>query len=166
MKNIVLIGMPGSGKSTVGVILAKAANMSFIDVDLLIQQRTGELLQSTIDSMGIDEFLKIENETLLSIACENAVIATGGSAVYSREGMAWLKKNSVVVFLDVPLEELLERVTNMKTRGIVIGKGGSFEDVFESRAPLYRKYADFTVECKDRHIEETVNFIKEECKKY
>lgn len=166
MKNIVLIGMPGSGKSTVGVILAKAANMSFIDTDLLIQQKTGELLQTTIDSKGIDEFLKIENEVLSSLVCENAVIATGGSAIYSEEGMKHLKENAMVVFLDVPLDELLERVTNMKTRGIVIGKGSSFESVFESRAPLYRKYADFTVDCKGMHIEETVNIINRNFRKY
>ncbi|MCR4924703.1 MAG: shikimate kinase [Clostridiales bacterium] len=159
MKNIILIGMPGSGKSTVGVILAKAANMSFVDTDLLIQQQTGTLLQNTIDTKGIDEFLKIENDVLKSLVCENAVIATGGSAIYSEEGMTQLKKNGLVVFLDVPLGELLERVTNMKTRGIVIGKGNSFESVFESRMPLYKKYADFTVNCAKQHIEETVNQI-------
>jgi len=159
MKNIVLIGMPGSGKSTVGVILAKAANMSFIDTDLLIQQKTGELLQTTINNRGIDGFLKTESEVLESLVCENAVIATGGSAVYSEAGMNALKKNGTVVYLDVPLEELLKRVTNMKTRGIVLGKGGSFETVFETRAPLYKKYADITVDCSGKHIEETVEEI-------
>lgn len=157
--NVVLIGMAGSGKSTVGVILAKAIGMQFVDTDLLIQQKTGEKLQTTIDTKGLSSFLKTEEEVLLNLSLSNHVIATGGSAVLSDSAMEKLKTNSTVIFLDVEFKEIVKRVSNMSARGIVMEKDENFEDVFNKRLPLYRKYADITVEPKNLTLEETVNLI-------
>ncbi len=159
MKNIVLIGMAGSGKSTVGVILAKALGMQFVDTDLLIQQKTGERLQQTIDTKGTDSFLKVEEDVLTNLSLENFVIATGGSAVLSNKAMGNLKKNAITVFLDVPLPELKKRITNMTCRGIAMKKGESFESVYNARLPLYKKYSDITVSVGNQALEETVNLI-------
>lgn len=161
MKNIVLIGMAGSGKSTVGVVLAKALGLQFVDTDLLIQQKTGEKLQQTIDAKGTESFLKIEEDVLSALSLDGFVIATGGSAVLSDKAMANLKQNAITVFLDVPLKELEKRITDMTCRGIAMNKDDSFENVYNLRLPLYRKFADITVSVGKKSLEETVNLILE-----
>lgn len=155
--NIVLIGMPGAGKSTVGVILAKAAGLQFCDTDLIIQQKTGRKLQEIINSDGIEKFLKTESDVLSELSVENSVIATGGSAVYSEAAMENLKRTGIAVWLDVPLCEVKRRIDNITTRGIVMHPGESLESIYAERLPLYRKYADITVSCSA--TEETVENI-------
>ncbi len=145
MRNIVLIGMPASGKSTVGVLLAKTLGVGFCDTDLLIQQRERRLLQQIIDEDGIEAFLDAERDAILSLDCSDTVIATGGSAVFRAEAMQKLKANGVVVFLDVPLGEVQKRLQNIKTRGVAAKKGESVADIYQERLPLYRTYADITV---------------------
>lgn len=157
MKNIVLIGMPAAGKSTIGVLLAKSLGFEFIDTDLIIQKQTGRLLQDMIDSDGLDAFCIAEERAILSVSdTENAVIATGGSAVYSREAMLYLKKNGAVYYLSLPSEELLPRLKNIKTRGIAMRKGQSVEEVFKNRRALYEEYCDIEVDCHGKTAEETV----------
>ena len=157
--NIVLIGMPGAGKSTVGVILAKAAGLQFCDTDLIIQQKTGRKLQEIINSDGIEKFLETESDVLSELSVENSVIATGGSAVYSEAAMQNLKRTGIAVWLDVPLCEVKRRIDNITTRGIVMHPGESLESIYAERLPLYRKYADITVSCSA--TEETVaNILK------
>jgi shikimate kinase len=143
--NIVLIGMPGAGKSTVGVVLAKTLGYDFIDTDILMSRQTGMTLQAYIDAYGIEAFLKAEESVALSLSCCAAVIATGGSMVLSEAAMKHLKDGSVTVFIDVPLSELIRRLRNIKTRGIILKPGQTVGDVCRERLPLYRKYADFTV---------------------
>lgn len=155
--NIVLIGMPGAGKSTIGVILAKAAGLEFTDTDLLIQSRTGRRLQEIIDNDGIDAFLKTESDVISALSLENSVIATGGSAVLSKPAMENLKTNGTVVYLFTPLEEIKRRVDNITTRGIAMNKGETLESVYNKRLPLYQKYADITVTCDN--TEQTVEDI-------
>ena len=131
--------MPGAGKSTVGVVLAKTAALEFVDTDLLIQNQTGKKLQEIIDSDGIDAFLKIEGEFISKIHCKNSVIATGGSAVFSESAMNNLSRDGVIIYLDVPLNEIKHRVDNITTRGIAMKSGETLETVYNERLPLYRK---------------------------
>ncbi len=159
MKNIILIGMPGAGKSTVGVILAKTLGMTFVDTDIAIQERTGKLLQEIIDTEGPDAFLKIEEETILSRHFDHAVIATGGSVVFSGKAMAHLKQEGVVIYLVISFEEMAKRLKNITTRGIILFKGESLSDMYHERIPLYGKYADITVECSDGDFEEIVGEV-------
>ncbi|MCH5208074.1 MAG: shikimate kinase [Oscillospiraceae bacterium] len=162
MKNIVLIGMPAAGKSTIGVLLAKSLGFEFIDTDLIIQRQTGRLLQDIIDSDGLDAFCIAEERAILSVSeTENAVIATGGSAVYSREAMLHLKKNGSVYYLSLPSEELLPRLRNIKTRGIAMRPGQSVDDVFKNRKALYEEYNDIEVSCGGKTAEEIVTEIAE-----
>jgi len=156
MKNIILIGMPGAGKSTLGVLLAKALNYKFLDTDLSIQEYTGELLYKTIEAKGIDEFIKIEELVLLNTNVKNTVIATGGSAIYGENAMRHLKDNGQVVYLRLSLEEIIKRVNNITTRGIVMKKGKTMEDVYAERTPLYEKYADIIIDCDNGGIEDSV----------
>ena len=146
MDNITLIGMPGSGKSTVGVLLAKAMGYNFLDLDLLIQQREGMLLQDILDHRGVEYFLNREAEIIRSVRCSRTVLAPGGSAVCREEGMAHLKDLGPVVYLRVPMEELNRRIKNLSSRGIAMNPGESLSDVLAFRAPLYEKYADLTVD--------------------
>jgi shikimate kinase len=143
--NIVLVGMPGSGKSTVGVILAKMANLDFVDTDILIQLSAGKPLQEIVDKDGYMVLRKIEEECLLKLNCRNHVIATGGSAVYSPSAMAHLKKDGVIIFLDVDLETLKTRIRNHETRGLAKRPDQTIEELFEERLALYRDYADITI---------------------
>lgn len=157
--NIVLTGMPGAGKSTLGVVLAKALGKQFIDTDLLIQQHTGECLQDTIENKGINGFLSVEEETVSALECENSVIATGGSVVLSAKAMENLHRTSIIVYLDVPLEEIKKRITNITTRGIAMQKDESIDLVYEKRLPLYKEYADITVNAENAEFEKTVEKI-------
>jgi shikimate kinase len=143
--NIILIGMPGAGKSTVGVLLAKRLGYQFIDTDLLLQTRQYCRLQEIIARVGLKEFKTLEADLLCNLEATHSVIATGGSAVYSDRAMIMLKKLGQLVFIDIPLEELLDRVNDMDTRGLVIGPNETYEHLYEERQPLYRKYAEVTI---------------------
>lgn len=159
MSNIVLIGMPGCGKSTVGVILAKTIGIGFVDTDLIIQQREKRLLQNIIDTDGLQTFLDCECEAVKSVECDNCVIATGGSVVFRDDAMQYLKKNGKIFYLNVPLDELKNRINNISTRGIAAEKGKTIDDIFNERSPFYEKYADFVLELKDSCPERTVEEI-------
>lgn len=159
MKNIVLIGMPACGKSTVGVILAKTLGVQFIDTDILIQNNKSSLLQKIIDDEGLDAFIYIEGKTLASLDLSNHVIATGGSAVYSKEAMESFKINSIIVYLRLGCEEIQRRLKNILTRGIVAKKDMSIRELLNERNPLYEKYADVTVDCTSKDVEQVVNEI-------
>lgn len=159
-QNVVLIGMPGAGKSTVGVVLAKRLGLSFVDTDLLIQAQTGRHLQAIIDTDGLSRFRAIEEEVLLSADVSGTVIATGGSVVYSEAGMAALSARGVVVFLEVPPLELERRIKDMDNRGVVIDPGQTFADLYANRLPLYRRYADITVQCDGLSVEDIAGRIQ------
>jgi shikimate kinase len=166
MKNIVLIGMPGAGKSTVGVLLAKTLGCKFIDTDLLVQEETERFLQEIIDTDGPDAFMAIEEKTVLSLHRNRAVIATGGSVVYSRRAMAHLKEHGVVVYLQVSYDEMVKRLKNITTRGIVLHPGQDLRALYNERVPLYEQYADITVNCTEGHFEDSVERIAGELKRY
>ena len=147
--NITLIGMPGAGKSTLGVVLAKKLGYRFVDTDLLIQEGTGQLLSEIIEERGIEGFIACENELLAGLQCSRHVIATGGSAVYGEEGMANIKQLGQVVFIDIGIEELRKRLKqDLLDRGVVIRRGTTLQELYNERLPLYRKYADKTI-CTD-----------------
>lgn len=159
MKNFVLIGMPAVGKSTLGVLLAKALCCDFCDTDLLIQKSCGTSLCEFIESHGTAEFIKFEEKTLCSLNAENTVIATGGSAVYGKDAMAHLKANGTIIYLRAPAEELKKRIGDIKTRGVVLLHGSTVEDILEERLPLYEKYADITIDCDRSSPEENLEKI-------
>ena len=161
MKNIVLIGMPGAGKSTVGVLLAKSMGYDFLDTDLVIQSQQKSKLQKIIDEQGIEAFLKCEEQALLSVDCEKTVIATGGSAIFSEKGMEHLKKNGVCVYLKVDEQELIRRLRNIKTRGIACKKGETVAQIIAQREAYYNKYADITIGCENTSAEDVVGKIIE-----
>ena len=146
--NIVLIGMPGAGKSTLGVVLAKILNKQFIDVDLVIQSKMGKTLQNLIDELGSLGFIEIENEVLCEVEADNTVISTGGSAVYSDEAMRHLSDIGTVVYLEISYDSLVQRLGDLQERGVVFknGIGMSLRDLYDERRPLYEKYADLTVD--------------------
>ena len=159
--NITLIGMPASGKSTVGVILAKILGLSFIDTDLVIQQREGALLCDIISERGLEGFLKAEESAVLSISPSNTVIATGGSVVYSEAGMEYLKSLGKVVYLKVEKEDLFKRLHNIKQRGVVLSPGETLDEMYAARSVLYEKYADIVIDETNASVEETVEMIRE-----
>jgi shikimate kinase len=147
MKNIILIGMPGAGKSTMGVVLAKVLGRTFIDTDILVQENAGRLLQEIIDEDGPGAFLELEEKTIVSRHFHNAVIATGGSVVFSEKAMESLQKNGVVVYLNISFEKMEERLDNLTTRGIVLVAGQSLREMYDQRVPFYEKYAEITIDC-------------------
>lgn len=159
MSNIVLIGMPGCGKSTVGVILAKTLGIGFVDTDLVIQQREKRLLQNIIDSDGIETFLDYEAEAVKSLQCENCVIATGGSVIFREDAINHLKKNGKVFYLNVPLNEIKKRLDNISTRGVAASKEQTIDDIFNERSFLYNKYADYILDLDGCSAEQTVEKI-------
>lgn len=158
-RNIVLIGMPASGKSTVGVILAKTLGIGFVDTDLIIQQREGSLLQEIINKNGLETFLDREKDAVLSLDCQHCVIATGGSVVFRDEAMQKLKRHGTVVFLDVSVETVRGRLCNIKTRGVAASETQTIEDIYYERLPLYKKYADITIALDGCSAEDCVSEI-------
>ncbi len=160
MKNIILVGMPGCGKSTVGVVLAKTLGMQFVDTDLIIQRNNHDVLWHLIDRFGVKRFEEFEEEALLSVPeTSDTVIATGGSAVFCERGMNFLKQTGICVYLDVPCDELKRRLNNIRTRGIAAAKGMTIDDIFAERSPYYEKYADIKIECMGLHIEDITEMI-------
>lgn len=157
--NIVLTGMSGAGKSTLGVLLAKALGMDFIDTDIVIQQQEGRLLQEIIDQDGIEAFLEIEDRVVSGLQISNCIISTGGSVIYSENAMKVLKQGGHIVYLHVPYEEIVKRLTNLSTRGIVMKNGNTLKDVYEERVPLYMKYSDVTIDCSTKDIAYCLNEI-------
>ncbi len=144
-QNLVLIGMPGSGKSTVGVLLAKRLGMGFVDTDLLIQEQAGRTLQDIVDQDGYQALRQIEEQVLLALDVQHQIISTGGSAVYSAAAMAHLKSTGLVVFLDITLSEVKKRIGDFSARGISRRPDQSLQDVYEERLSLYQQYADVRV---------------------
>ena len=159
MKNLVLIGMPGCGKSTCGVLAAKALCMDFVDTDLVIQQNEGMPLQAIIDQKGNDFFAAAEENAVCGLDVKNAVVATGGSVVYSQKAMDRLKKDGIVVYLSISFDTMLKRIANIRSRGILLKNGETIEAMFRERASLYQKYADSTIDCTGKEIETTVSEI-------
>lgn len=162
MENIVLIGMPASGKSTAGVLLAKKIGYGYIDTDLLLQKEEGALLCDILARKGAEGFIRAEERVNLSVAAERCVIATGGSAVYSRAAMEHFQKIGAVVYLRVPLEDLQARLAgkDIFRRGVVMReRGETLQELYAERAPLYEKYADVTVGCGGIGAEETVGAV-------
>ncbi len=145
--NIVLIGMPAVGKSTVGILLAKRTGLSFLDTDILIQAGEGKLLSEIIEERGVKGFMALEQEYLCSVTVKDHVIATGGSAVYSGRGMEHLSKNGMVAYLETGLEHLKKRLSSLDSRGVIRSPGQDISALYHERTPLYDRYADLTVQC-------------------
>lgn len=163
--NIVLIGMPGSGKSTVGVLLAKRLGLGFIDTDLLIQEEAGCTLQDIVDGEGYQALRHIEEQVLLKLDAHRQLISTGGSAVYSERAMHHLKKGGGVVFLDIPLDVVLERIGDYSARGISRRPDQSLEALFEERFELYTRFADIAIDCVGKNQEEVCDAVMEALEK-
>lgn len=159
MDNIILIGMPGAGKSTVGVVLAKNLGYSFLDSDLLIQEKEHMILHDIIEKYGLEGFNQIENEVNSSIQAKKTVIATGGSVIYGREAMMHLKSIGTVIYLKLPYQELKCRLGDLNQRGVSIRQGQTLAELYNERIPLYEKYADITIDCQNYSIRETVKQI-------
>ena len=156
MANIVLIGMPGCGKSTVGVLLAKALQMDFVDTDIVLQQQQGKKLQEIIDQVGNDAFLKMEEDCVCGLECDQTVVATGGSVVYGKEAMRRLHENGLVVYIRLPYEEIERRLSNLATRGVTLKKGQTLRNLYDERIPLYEAEADYTCEPEESDVQKTV----------
>ncbi len=154
--NIVLIGMPGAGKSTVGVLLAKTLGQPFVDTDLIIQEKEKKKLHEIIKEYGIKQFLSIEEEHVLNLDVTDHVIATGGSVIYSSKAIEKLKKNSILIYLQVELEEIERRLKDITTRGIAMEDGVSLKDLYIERENLYVKAADLIIGCSGKTMEEVV----------
>lgn len=152
--NVILIGMPGAGKSTVGVVLAKKKGCRFLDSDLLIQERYNALLHELITEHGTEGFLRIEEEVNASIDVKRTVIATGGSVIYGRRAMEHLREIGTVVYLKLSCGTIRERLGDLNERGVALREGQTFEDLYRERIPLYEKYADVTVDCEEKSIRE------------
>lgn len=159
--NIILIGMPAAGKSTIGVLLAKTLLKSFVDTDLIIQSKYGSALCNIIEKEGTDAFLKIENDIICSEVYHSSVVATGGSAVYGEDAMAHLRSDGTVVYLEISLDEIKKRIGNITTRGVAMKNGTTLQELYNERLPLYNRYADITVKCEGKTAEEIVTEIVE-----
>ena len=158
--NVVLIGMPGAGKSTVGVVLAKVLGYQFLDSDLLIQDRESRLLKDIIEEEGLEGFIQIENEVNASINTHDSVIATGGSVVYGKEAMDHLRSIGTVVYIKLGYDTLDSRLGNIKQRGVVLKDGQTLYSLYEERCPLYEKYADIIIDSENLGVEELLEEIK------
>ncbi len=161
--NITLIGMPGAGKSTVGVLLAKVLGYDFVDPDLLIQKSEGKLLREIIAEKGDEGFLKIENDINVALEVENAVIAPGGSVIYEPEAMAHLREIGKVVYLRLSYETVEKRVANAQKRGVVLKEGQTLRNLYEERGPLYEKYADVVIDAELPSPEHVMAEIVDRC---
>lgn len=161
MNNIILIGMPGAGKSTAGVVLAKILGYEFIDSDLVIQREEKKLLKDIISEQGVDGFISVENRVNSSISCDRSVIATGGSVVYGKEAMNHLKELGTVVYLKLSYDIIADRLSDIKGRGVVLKNGQTLKDLYDERSPLYEKYADFVINEDNLTIEDTIKSIIE-----
>jgi len=159
MKNIILIGMPGSGKSTAGIVLAKVLGYKFIDTDLVIQEDQGMLLHRIIEKYGSKGFNTIENNVISSIKTDKSVIATGGSAVYGKEAMQNLKSSGSILYLELPFNEIKNRLGDLGKRGVSMEKVQTLETLYNERIPLYEKYADITIHCYKLQIRQIINTI-------
>ena len=157
--NIIFIGMPAVGKSTIGVVAAKRLGMRFVDTDLLIQEQEGRLLHEIIEEAGEDGFLAIENRVNRELHVENSVIAPGGSVVYSDEAMRHFKEIGTVIYLKVSYQTIRRRIRNPQQRGVVLREGQSFQELYEERVKLFEKYADITIEEDQLSIEETIGKV-------
>lgn len=159
MDNVVLIGMPGSGKSTIGVVLAKVLGYDFIDSDLLIQKQERMLLSEIMEAKGIAEFIEIENQIHRELAVTDSVIATGGSVIYGAAAMENLSKIGKIVYLKLSYQSLKKRLGNLKCRGVVLKEGQTLQHLYEERIPLYEKYADITIDEEGINVENTLEMI-------
>ncbi len=162
MKNVILIGMPGAGKSTVGVVLAKRLGYTFLDSDLVIQQKYGKLLHELISEHGVEGFWKIENDVNAGLTCDRTVIATGGSAIYGAEAMEHLRSIGTVVYLRLTLPQIEERLGDLTERGVTLREGQDLKALYEERTPLYEKYAHVIIECDGQRVRELVTRIERE----
>ncbi|MBQ9517373.1 MAG: shikimate kinase [Eubacterium sp.] len=160
--NIILIGMPGSGKSTCGVLAAKALLKNFYDTDLLLQGLEQNRLQDIINGRGIDYFLAAEEKAIISLQLEATVIATGGSVIYSEKAMNHLRSMGKVIYLHLDYDTMVHRISNITTRGVVLKNGTTLQDMYTERLPLYKKYADCVIECSGNTVEQTVEQIVKE----
>lgn len=163
--NVVLIGMPGAGKSTVGVVLAKVLGHKFIDSDLVIQENTGKLLHELITEHGLKGFLEIENQINAKLDVTKSIVATGGSVIYGKEAMEHLKEIGLVVYLKLSLDSISERLGDLQQRGVALKDGQGLKDLYEERVPLYEKYADIILDCEGKTIREIMDEIAEEYRK-
>ena len=154
--NIILIGMPGVGKSTIGVVLAKRLGYDFIDSDLVIQKEEGKLLHELITQQGLEGFLETENRINASLLAERAVIATGGSVIYGKEAMEHLASIGTVIYLRLGLEALTGRLGDLTERGVVLKEGQSLEELYQERIPLYEKYGEVVIDCEGKAIRQIV----------
>lgn len=157
--NIILIGMPGAGKSTVGVVLAKKLGYAFVDSDLIIQSREGKLLHEIIEEQGIEGFWAVEEEANASIDVHRTVIATGGSVVYGRRAMEHLKQIGVVVYLKLSCAAIADRLGDLSERGVTLKEGQGLAELYAERVPMYEKYADVTMDCEELSIREIVEKV-------
>ena len=158
--NITLIGMPGAGKSTVGVVLAKRMGMDFIDTDLIIQKEYNKTLSEIINEKGIEEFKKVENDVISKLELDNTIIATGGSAVYGKEAMKHLRDISKVVYIELTEENIEDRLGDLNERGVVLEDGETLQELYDERIPLYKKYAHIIVNANDMVLREVVKNIE------
>ena len=159
ISNIILIGMPGAGKSTIGVVLAKRLGFSFLDTDLVIQEKQKMLLHEILEEYGKDGFNEVENAILSEIFAKNSIIATGGSAVYGKEAMQNMKELGKIVYLKISYEELEHRLGDLEKRGVSMKEGQTLRSLYEERLPLYEKYADITIDEENKNLEETLQSI-------
>ena len=160
-KNLIFIGMPAVGKSTVGIVVAKRLGMRFIDTDLLIQEQEGKLLREIIAESGVDEFLEIENRVNASVKAQNAVISPGGSVVYCEEAMEHLKSSGTVIYLKLSLNALSKRLGNLKGRGVLLKDGQTLSGLYEERSPLYERYADIVIDEEGKDLEASLKSVLE-----
>lgn len=161
MKNIIFIGMPASGKSTIGVVVAKRLGYDFVDTDLLIQKQENRLLKEIIADVGNEGFLAIENQVNRDLVAEHAVISPGGSVIYCKEAMEHFKEIGTIVYLQVSFETINQRISNATNRGVVLKEGQSLRDLYEERRILFEKYADYTISEDGLDLEETIDKVLE-----